>query len=410
VLDLLTSLADKNLVVAEERNGVTRYRLLETVRQYARDLLLTRGEEAHWQERHLSYFVSIAEEAEQQLTGADQQSWLDQLDTEHDNLRSALAWSATTRGNAIDGLRLAGALWRFWYVRGYLNEGRRWLSGMLAAAAAGPSAPTRAKALHGAGALAWQQGNYAAARTLHEEALAMRRQLHDRQGIASSLNSMGLVARDQGDLPAARALYEEALAMWRQLGDRRGIAVTLNNLGLVVRHQSDYPIARAMYEESLAIVRERGDRRGMAVALNNLGNVVLEEGNFPAARTLYNESLEILRELVDRDGIAASLEGLAHVAFPLAGPSKAARIWGGAERLREQIGAPMPPGNRPSYARQIAAARTALGDDAAFEQAWQEGRAMTLEQAIDYALHENAGNTQSGENADGCEHPPSSTS
>jgi predicted ATPase/class 3 adenylate cyclase len=385
VLDLLTSLVDKSLVVAEERNGATRYRQLETVRQYARDRLLERGDEAQWQRRHLAHFLAMAEAAEPQLMGADQQAWLDRLETEHDNLRSALAWSAAAGGYAAGGLRLAGALWRFWLVRGYLAEGRGWLSGPLAAAPSGPAAAPRAMALHGAGAMAWQQGEYSAARTLHEESLAIRRELGDRRGIAASLHSLGNVARKQGDFPSAQALCEESLAIRRELGDRWGIAASLGNLGNVAAEQGDYPAARALHAESLAVRRELGDRWGIGNSLNNMGNVAYDQGDYPSAQALYEESLTIRQELGNRWGIAWSLEGLAYAAFALAGPGRAARIWGGAERLREEIASPLPPGDRPRYDHKVAAARTTLGD-AAFDLAWQEGRAMTLEQVVEYAL------------------------
>jgi predicted ATPase len=506
IWEILTSLADKSLVLAEDRAGTTRYRLLETVRQYARDRLLETGEGAVWRDRHLSCFVSLAEEAEPQLTGAEQQAWFDRLEAEHDNMRSALAWSAAVGGDAASGLRLAGALWWFWFVRGYLGEGRQWLSGLLAAAPAEP--PARAKALAAAGGLARQQGDYAAAHALYEqclalqrerddrrgiaaglsnlglvafhrgdtaaarapldEGLAMQRELGDRQGIAMSLNSMGMLTADHADYPAAQAAYEESLAIRRELRDRQGVAVALNNLGIVAAHQGDYAAARALYEEGLAMRRELGDRRGVALTLNNLGMVAYENGDTAAARTVFEESLVVFRELGDRRGIALSLtnlggvaavqgdpptaralheeslaihreagdglgiasslsnlgmvaaeqgdygsardllaEGitlqrdigdrlslaeslsaLARVAFVLSGPGAAARIWGGAERLREEINAPLAPRDRSGYERQVAAARIALGDDAGFDRAWQEGRAMTTDEVIMCALEE----------------------
>jgi non-specific serine/threonine protein kinase len=385
VLDLLTSLVDKSLIVTEERNGGTRYRLLETVRQYAQDRLRESGEETRWQEQHLTHFLALVEEAEPQLAGADQLAWLDRLETEHDNLRSALAWSSATGGNVTGGIHLAGALWRFWNVRGYFAEGRGWLGGLLGAASGGQVA-ARAKALHAAGVMARQQGDYPVARTLHEESLTLSRELDDHRGVVSSMISLGNVAYDQGDYPAARALYEETLAMARGLVDRWGVAALLNNLGNVVRDQGDSVSARALYEECLAIARERADRGGIAAALTKLGDVACDQGDYPAARALQEEALAIRQELGDRSGIAESMEGLAYVRFSLAGPGRAAHLWGAVERLREEIGAPLPPRSRPRHDRQVAAARLALGDDAAFGLAWQEGRAMTLEQAIEYAL------------------------
>ena len=386
VLDLLTSLVDKSLVVAEERGGATRFRLLETMRAYARERLRESGEEAEWQNRHLGYFVALAEEAEPQLTGADQEAWLERLETEHENLRSALAWSSAAGGDGAGGLRLAGALSWFWYVRGYLGEGRGWLSGSLAAAHDGLPAAARAKALHGAGVLASEQGDYPAARALHEESLAIRRVLGDRRGIAASLSNLGVMAQEQSDYAAAQVLRQESLALFRELGDRRGVAALLNNMGVVADEQGDYAAARALHEEALAIRRELGDRLGIAISLNNLGLVAREQGEYAGAHKLHAEALAIRRELGDRRGICASLDGLANVAFALAEPHRAARCWGAAERLREEIGAPRPLSERARYDSQVAVARAASNDDAAFELAWREGRAMSLEQAIVFAL------------------------
>ena len=386
VLDVLTSLADKSLALAEERSGATRYRMLETVKQYMRDRLRASGDETHRQDRHLAYFLQLAEEAEPRLRGADQKAWLDRLETEHENLRAALAWSAAAGGEAASGLRLAGAIWRFWLVRGYCGEGRDSLSVLLATAPGGQGAKARAKALNGAGALAWRQGDHLSAQALHEESLAISREQGDQWGIASSLNNLGIMARRKGDYPAAQALYAESLAIRRELGDQVGIASSLNNLGNVAEVQGDYPAAQALHAESLAIRRDLGDRWGIASSLDNLGGVADLQGDHRAAQALHAESLTIRRELGDRSGIAFSLEGLASGAFALAAPGRAARMWSAAERLRGEIGAPLPPDDRLSYERRVAATRAVMGDDAAFDRAWQEGRAMTLEQAIAYAL------------------------
>jgi non-specific serine/threonine protein kinase len=428
VLDLLTSLCDKSLVVVEQNDGRSRYRLLESVRQYGRERLLERGGGDAVRDRHLAYFLNLAEEAEPKLTGADQAVWLQRLDEEHDNLRSALTWSSATGGDATSGLRLAGALWWFWYARGYFGEGRGWLSRLLAAAPSRQDTAARAKALTGAGRLARQQSDYPAAQTLLNESLAIQRKLGDRRGIATSLNNLGLMAWDQGEYRSARTLYEESLAIRRELGDRWGIAVSLNNLGGVAFDEGDYVAAQGLHEGSLVIRRELGDRRGIASSLGNLGNVAYAQGHYSVSRALFEESLAISRdvsdpqgigfalgtlgniaaaqgdnasaralfkqslairlELGDRWGIAEVLEGLSYVASALAEPGRAIRIIGAAERLREEIGSPLPLNERPRYDRHVAAARAALGDDAAFDRVWQEGHGLTLEQAIKLALAE----------------------
>jgi predicted ATPase/class 3 adenylate cyclase/Tfp pilus assembly protein PilF len=426
-LDLLTSLADKSLAVAEQNDGRSRYRLLETVRHYARERLVESGGGEAVRERHRDYFLALAEEAEPKLLGAEQAEWLQRLEEEHENLRAGLVWSLVEAGSG-GGLRLCGALLRFWSTRGHLSEGREWCVRVLEKAGGEERPQERAKALNVAGVLAYYQGDYPAARARHEESLAILRQLGDRRGMASSLNNLGNVTCEQGDHSAARALHEESLAIRRELGDRRGIATSLgnlgivacdqgdfasaralheeclairrelgdrgrianslHNLGLVAYYQGDYPAARSLYEECLAIWREMGYRFGIAVSLSNLGNLVFGQGDYPAAGVLHQEGLVIRRELGDRRGIAYSLEGLATVMAAHGSSLRAARIWGAAERLREEIGSPLPPNERPHYGPRVAAARAALGDDAAFDRAWQQGRALTLEQAIELALAE----------------------
>ncbi len=430
IADLLTSLADKSLVVVEPAGTSVRYGLLETVRQYARDRLQERGEEARWQARHLACFLALAEEAAPQLMGADQQAWLERLDREIDNLRLALTRSSAPGGDAESGLRLAGALWRFWYVHGHIDEGRGQLNALLAATPDAPPA-ARAKALNGAGALALEQADYPAAKAMFGECLLLRRALGDRQGIAGVLGNLGSVAMQQGDPPSARALLEECLAIFRELGDRQHIATALNQLAIVSFDQGDYPVARKLHEEGLAIAREQRNRHGIATSLVNLGGVASDQGDYPAARALYEESLALFRGLADRLGIAyslaglghvarregdlsaaralldeslaicrdlghlisvaSSMEGLADIAFATAETGRAARILGAAERLREDIGHPLTPGARPGYDSMVAEGRASVGDDAAFDRAWREGRAMATDRAIEYALrHDDA--------------------
>ena len=428
VLDLLTSLSDKSLVAAEQVDGHSRYRLLETVRQYARERLMESGRGELVRERHWDYFLALAEKAEPQLLGAEQAHWLQRLEQEHENLRAGLDWSLEGAGSA-GGLRLCAALQRFWVVRGHLAEGREWCERVLRKAGHKERTLERANALNASGTLAHFQGDDLVAGAQHEESLAIMRELGDQRGIARSLNSLGNIASVKDDHASARALYEESIAIWRQLGDRVnmagtlinvgrvaqdqgdyraaraqfeegeaimrelghgwGIANSLDNLGHMALEQGDYPAARARFEETLAIMRGLGGRRRITNSLDNLGNVAFEQGDYLAAGALHEESLAIRRKLDDRMGIASSLEELAGVAASLGRSIRAARIWGAAKRLREEIGSPLPTNERPRFDRRVAAARSALGDDAAFDRAWQEGRALTLEQAIELALAES---------------------
>jgi non-specific serine/threonine protein kinase len=424
VLDLLTSLVEKSLVLYEEQRGVGRYRLLEAVRQYARDRLLESEEAEALRQRHLEFFLRLAEEAGPRLRGADSVAWLERLETEHDNLRAALAWSGA-QGQADTGLRLCEALGGFWLARGYWREARERLAELLALPGAVARTAARARAQQGAAWLAWRQGELGVARTLYDESLAIYREIGDQRGTAGSLNYLGFMAREAGELGAARARFEESLTIYQELGEKGGTTWSLRGLGQVARDQGEYAAARALLgeslaisvelgdrwsrawtliilgevahdegayrearvllEESLSISRELGEKRFSAMSLNRLGFVAREEGDARGARALIEESLAIFRELGHRFGIAQNLEGLAVVAVAQAQPERAARLFGAAERLRDVIGAPLPPADRAGHDRSDAAVRLALGEDG-FAAAWKEGQAMTLEAAIDYAL------------------------
>jgi predicted ATPase len=424
VVDLLTALADKSLAVAEERDGVTRYRLPETVLHYARDRLRESGEEMYWQKRHFAHFLRVMEETDPRLDMDSKAAA--RLETEHDNLRAALTWSMAPGGDALGGMKLASLLWWFWMICGHLGEGRGWLRAVLAAAPPGHAAELRSKVLYGAGRLALAQDDYVSAQPLFEESLAICRKLGSHNCIANALRSMGSMASSRGDYSTARTLYEESLAISREQGEWIGAAATIGNLGRLSLEQQDFPAARERCEESLAIWRRLGNRRGAALALGFLGQVDFHLGEYQAARRNYEESLASLREqggppvlamlltflaelnstqgdhasaralylealhtqrqTGDRLSIAASLEGLALVALRLDEHERAARVWGGAERLREEIGAPLAPVDRSRYDRNLSAVRAALTDQSVFDKAWQEGRAMTLEQAIEHAL------------------------
>ncbi|MGQ0550991.1 MAG: ATP-binding protein [Armatimonadota bacterium] len=424
-LDLLMQLVDKSLVLMEEQGGTVRYRLLETVRQYGREKLLESGEADVVGGRHRAWYLGLAERAEPELLGSNQATWLERLDTEHDNLRAALERCTADEGDAEAGLRLTAALWRFWYVRSYFAEGRQWITKLLAMPAASARTAARAKALNGAGNLAYNQGDYAAAQDLHEQSLAIRREVGDQQSVAGSLNNLALVARRRGDYVGARALLEEAIGINRMLGNRTWEAINLNNLGNVVHDRGNYAEARALQEESLAIFtdlgnewgigmslcdlgnvvrdlgdtagasvlyeeslarrRKVGDRRGMAISVAGLGDVAYTRSDYSLTRSYFEESLAIYRELGDRLGIIHSLEGFAGLAAAQAQPQRALRLSGAAASLREAIGAPLSPTEHARLAHRLEAARQTLSEEVTTEL-WTEGRAMTLEQAIAYAL------------------------
>lgn len=462
VVYLLIAIVEKSLVLASEDGD--RYRMLETVRQYAREKLTESGSEA-LREQHRDYFLALAEEAAQQLRGPEQAAWLRRLEDDHDNLRAGLEWSFM-QASVVEGLQLCGSLARFWMDHAHFAEGREWCARMLTLPGAEKRTLDRARALDSGGVLAYFQGDYAAARGMHEESLAIAREQGNRRRVASSLACLSSVAFEQGDDIASRALQEENLAILRELGNRNGIATALNNLGHVSAVQGDIAAARALYEESLAIGRELGnrahiavalgslatvasqqgeisfaealfresltiarelgnryvmaralsglgevavvrgefataqalhgeslaigrelgDRDGIATYLGNLGIIACEQSDYESARTLHHESYLIRRELGDKRGIAYSMEELAGVIAVSGSLVDAARIWGSAAQLRQEIRSPLVLKDRDRYARRVAAARATRGDDAAFDHAWREGRAMSYEQAIDLAF------------------------
>jgi predicted ATPase/class 3 adenylate cyclase len=419
IVDLLTNLVSKSLVVFRDEEA--RYKLLETVRQYARDKLLETGEAARVRDRHRDWFVAFAERAESALQGPDQALWLKRLETEHDNLRAALEWSSA---DAEMGLRLASALWPFWYLRGYVSEGREWLKQFLEKAAGAPS-PLRAKALYGAsmlaraqddylqatalleeslelyraakdkrgvasalgnlGVIAFARGDYARATHLHEESLEHFRELGDRVGMASALSELGNVAMYQGDLAQAEKLLEESLALSRAAQDDQGIALALRRLGAVLWQKGERARAKALLQESLELYRELGAVPGIASVLNSLGMVALSEGDAPRAGTLLRESLMKYRDVGDKWHIALCMDRLARVAAAQGEWERAARLLGAEEALREAIGAPLPPSEHNGREQTLKHTHEHLGEES-FAAAWADGYAMKLDHAIAFAL------------------------
>ena len=311
ILDGLTNLVDQHLLRAEEGpDGEPRFAMLETIHAYSREQLAKSAEAEALARRHAAYFVGLAERAEPELRGPEQQTWLGRLDRDHDNLRAVLEWSGKA-GDAA-GVQLAGALWRFWWMRRYLSEGRRWLEAVVTIDAA--PAALRARALHGASVLARAQGDAARAQATIEECLALRRALGDPSGIASALNSLGNVAVMQRDFTRARLLYEESLALGRALGDQQGIEDALENLGTVAGLQGDFARARALIEESLSLTRASGNQQGMLFSLHNLGWLASEQGDFQRAAVVLDECLHLARAL----GVPMALHGILNTLGTLA--------------------------------------------------------------------------------------------
>jgi len=384
VFDALAALVDNSLLRQEPQPGGEIWLwMLETIHDYALEQLTATPEMEAILRRHALYYLAVAEKAEPALAGPEQSEWLEWLEREHDNLRSALRW-ARQSGETAAGLRLAGALAQFWERHGYMREGRAWLDALLAEDGEA-SAAVRAKALNVNGNLARVEGDYGVAVARYRESLALRQASGDLRGIAVALNNLGVAAKDQGDYAAARAHLEESLSLKRDLGDRRSIAVTLNNLGLTANGQRDHAAARTYLEESLEHFRELGDKWGIALALNNLGSTAVLEGDYEQAAALHRSSLALRRGLKDKWGVAEGLEGLAKVSAARGDPRRAAELFGAAEALRDQFGFPLPPDEHADYDRVVGSVRATLGE-AGFETAWAAGSALSPEQALDEAL------------------------
>jgi non-specific serine/threonine protein kinase len=387
VLEQLTSLVDKSLIVTDERVGATRYRMLETVRQYALDRLRDSGEEAHWRGCHLAYCVALAEFNETK-EGPKQQPWLAQIATEHDNLRAALAWSAESR--PIEGLRLANALSAFWHMRGHLVEGREWLARLLDAVPSDSSTPERARGLYGAAMFAVPQGDYAAGQRLLQESLALYREIDDPNGAARVLGALAWLSVWQGHYPEAEALARESVDCARATGDRRLLFSSLGNLALALRRQGQLTAARELLEQALAVARELGTPWETGSVLKEIGRAECDEEHHDLAQKHFAEGITILHRLGNLPGVIDSLEGLAGVAAATAAPRRAARLWGATDALRKEIGNVRSVDESLAYERGVKPLRAILVGEA-FDQAWNEGRAMTLDDAVRYALDEQAG-------------------
>lgn len=421
VLLLLSALVEQALVlVALGKDGEPRYRMLEPVRQYAALRLAESGEAAAAQQRHANFYLTLAANADAGLRSSEQAAWLDRLEREHDNLRTALTWAAHT--GAVDaGLRAAGALSRFWWTRGHLNEGRRWMDRLLALPDPSPTT-SRAEALNGAGNLAFLQGDYAAARRFHEDSLALRRDFGDQRGIAGSLNNLGLLATQAGDLAGGQALYTEAIAINQATGNRTWEATSLGNLAETLARGGDHATARGLLDQSLTLFEELSnewgiamilaglgdvhralgahevardyfaqsltrrrainDRRGITQSLLGLGQLAVEARCFAAARGYFGEALTIARELADRQRLVDCLEGFATLAAAEGQAREALLLDGAAVAQRAAIGTPRPPYVALELERALAPARAAL-DASEADAARSSGATLSLDDVLD---------------------------
>jgi len=378
----LVFLVDKNLIARQPgRAGSVRFTMLETIREYGLERLAANGEEAAVREAHAAYFLDFAEEAARDFrTGAGQRAAIARLEDDHDNLRQALAW-APEQDDSAPLLRLAEALWRFWWIQGHLSEGQRWLERALARGQdALPGA--QAKTLIAAGRLAWLRGDLALASRQLEQALALGPEPFDR---CEALNAVGDVARYQADYERAETTLGEAIDVGRAQEDWFHLAASLHNLGTVALDQGDHERARAALEEGLVWAR-RGNNRYLAhSALLYLSRVAFEQGDYARAAALRREELAVQQELAPTSpvGAAGCLEGVALLAVVQKQSRPAARLFGAMTTLLERA-EDADRLERKRIAPWVAAAREDLGEEG-FTSEWEAGRALSLETALDEA-------------------------
>jgi predicted ATPase/class 3 adenylate cyclase len=422
----VSSLLEKNLLKQEEgAGGEPRFVMLETVHELAREKLQESAEADEIKRAHAEFFLTLAEEALPGLKGANQLEWLERLEAEHDNMRAALSW-ASERKEAELALKLGGALSWFWLMRGYHSEGRRWLEAALAIDGR-VSPEVRAMALAGVGWLALQQGDFnraeetceeglelleheerepseaklsllacsgwmawereehGQAKQRFEENLALSREMSDTWWIAVSLSNLAVVSHSLGDPERATELYEQSMDLFREQGDKQSLAECLNNLAMVVYSQGDLGRAGKLTEEAVALQREPGNRGGVSLGLCNLGWIALLQDDIGRAADLYRESLSLSWDSGLNPLVQSALEGFACLAGARGDAERAARLWGAAQALHEAKAIPRDIDFLAEADARISAVRSGTGEEA-WQEAWRKGRAMTLEEAVSYAL------------------------
>jgi predicted ATPase/DNA-binding SARP family transcriptional activator len=334
-LAALPALVDRSLAQRHDDEGGSRYRLLETIREFGLECLAQSGESESLRSAHAAYFLSLAERAEPELRQARQEHWFDVLELEHDNFRAALSWALEGRQSGV-ALRIGAALWRFWMTRGYLSEGRRWLERALEDETA--PLPQRAAALSAAGSLAEHQNDFGPAEALHRQALAAWRAAGDLKNVGAALDSLGNVAHDRGNYEEAIGLHEQALSVCREVNDQWGIARALNNLGVVAYYQGAYDRAQVFWTECQSAMQTVGDTWSECQILNNLGALAFQSGDLGRASALHEQALALRRRLGDKQGMAASFINLGEVALESGDLDRAVEMFEDGARLLREIG------------------------------------------------------------------------
>jgi len=428
VLDLLEGLMEKSMVSVDRWKGIEpRYRFLETIRQYAREKLIESDEVDQMRERHLEYFLQLAELAYPKLEGPEQTLWLNRLEADQDNFRSALEWSTCSEDGGRLIFRIAAPLAKFWNFRGFTTEGRKRLKMMIECPGADLPSLERGEVLDWAATMAYYQGDYVESRSLwkeclenfqslgeegrqgeataltglanaasevgdyalasglHQQALELTREIGDKAGTANSIRNLGWIAMRTGDYGKAQDHLEEALSLYRQIDDKDRIASCLSGLGEVAVRFGDYERAKPILEESLQLRKELKHKWGIGASLGTLGWMALRQGDYRQVRGYLGKSLAVRQEIGDQGGIAWCLEKLAEAAFLEGSLEKSAQVYGAAAAIRQSIDSVIDPVDQPEYDRIITSIRQEVGQDA-FQPAWEAGSSMSLESVVELAL------------------------
>jgi predicted ATPase/class 3 adenylate cyclase len=421
IVDLLVSLVDKSLVMPEEGESGTRYRMLETIRDYARIKLIERGELEKLSSRHCDYYFVMAKAGNRGLQGPEQAEWIPRLESDHDNMRAAIAYALGGTGDPVIAVKMEVALMGFRILRGYATEGRANVRALLASPTIQASDIAHAHTLYVGANLADSQSDDWEAERMLETCLALRRGIGNEAEIAATLSTLAAVRLRLGDAVRARQGEEEALAIFRRLGHRIEESIVLLHLGEICAHTGNDEDARRFFEQSLAIARDVKYQETESDCERMLGQLSLEQADLPAARRRFERALEVCEAAGDRRGAAAarwwlakvdiaagdadaarrrlgeairsfqsfqmsaemigSLEDQARLAHVLGVPEEAARLHSAAAAARERLVLPRAPRADQRWRADVGAIRTALGD-AAFDAAWAEGREWELKDAI----------------------------
>jgi len=391
ILDLLGRLVDKSLVIVEADSEVneTRYRLLETIRQYALEKLVETGEASLIREQHLDFFIKLAEEAEPKTFSGDAGVWFRRLDKELDNIRAAMEWS-TNSGKAIAALRMAGSLVYFWFSHGpLLSEWHDRIQQALSRPEGMERTLARAKALNGIGFMFWADMYPTDWRPELEEALSIAKELGDQWNIATAFRNLGLLESIEGNYVQARSLFEQSLEIWRGMGyeGKTGRSWSLIYLGDIALIQEDVERARSLYQESISFLRELGDMNFLAYSVRRLGQLAWREGDYEKAMTLFRESLIKNQAVGDPRGAIACLAGFAAIGIAQREYERATKLMAAVESQLTLIGIRLLPVDKMEYERNLALLRTKL-DEKNFNKFWSKGQGMSLDDTITFALEE----------------------